>query len=121
MSKETIADVRAERTKLYQQIQELTSRIAVLEADAEHDAYTINELNAENSDLRSKLEDQTKKTTSAEGTQKYYYSLYDEARKELSEFHVILDAMTGTLPRKDASNNDLSLAARFVSWLASRK
>lgn len=123
-TRETIADVRAERTKLYEQLQEAASANGVLKSRVDELNTSLNTAVSDIADLNAKLTKCEVEKKDAERTKSYYNEQYNALHIEVNALHSILDIIPGAPPRKYNDNGydrDLRLSERFAAWLASTK
>jgi hypothetical protein len=60
------------------------------------------------------------KLHNADSAKDNYYKLWLESKTELDNFHVILDVLPGSPPRRaEGEYSDLPIGARFLSWAVS--
>lgn len=123
-TRETIADVRAERTKLYEQLQEGAAVNGVLRSRVDELNTALNVAISDTSDLNAKLAKCEEEKKDAERSKNYYSEEYMALRTEVNALHSVLDIIPNAPPRKYSDNGydrELRLSERFAAWLAASK
>ena len=120
-TRETIADVRAQRSELTQKVQSLETDKAFMRERLDNAGTTI-------SSLHQELEAMTKRAKDAEGMKEYYAHRASDAERELAEVHAFVDALPEAPAReRDVEHDgkkthlDLSAATRIAQWLILKK